>query len=381
MGNKVLLVDTGFSAQPIYESILNLGYEAHVVGGRPDDALAKSAEKYWCLDYSDTSKLADLIKKEGYRYIVPGCTDLSYLSCSTISNGVFPGLEPPENDSIIHRKNEFRHLAQRLNVSVPKTYIYKQDRLDYPVIVKPVDSYSGQGIRVVENEKDLLGAIEYAKGISATNEIVIEQFVDGQLYSHSAFIENTKIVADFIVQENSTANPFAVDLSTISDDVCDVDLARLKASIELLAEELNLKDGLLHTQFIFTGTTFYLIEMTRRCPGDLYSQLIELQTGFPYVENYVRPFLGLKLQLPTTKSPQRLIIRHTFSSVGKQTFTGVTFSSALQMEKWIPLVATGEMLNESAENRVGIGFIKCDNAVDQQLIYNDFLQRSVYQVF
>ncbi len=59
----------------------------------------------------------------------------------------------------------------------------------------------------------------------------------------------------------------------------------------------------------------------------------------------------------------------------------MTFSSALQMEKWIPLVATGEMLNESAVDRVGIGFIKCDNTVDQQLIYNDFLQRSVYQVF
>ena len=48
MSQKVLLVDTGFSSQPIYQSILDLGYDVHVVGGRPDDALARIAEQYWC---------------------------------------------------------------------------------------------------------------------------------------------------------------------------------------------------------------------------------------------------------------------------------------------------------------------------------------------
>ena len=54
----------------------------------------------------------------------------------------------------------------------------------------------------------------------------------------------------------------------------------LKEKVELISERLSLVDGLLHVQFILDSGRYWFVEMTRRCPGDLYSLLIEMSTGF-----------------------------------------------------------------------------------------------------
>ena len=60
-------------------------------------------------------------------------------------------------------------------------------------------------------------------------------------------------------------------------------------------------DGLIHTQFISDNNTFSLIEVTRRCPGDLYSKLIQMSTGINYSELYSMPFMGLELPINVEK--------------------------------------------------------------------------------
>ena len=68
---KVLLVDTNFASAPIYSVLKGFGYTVHVIGSNPHDTLAKSAEQYWNIDYSDTAALSDLIEKEAFDYLVP----------------------------------------------------------------------------------------------------------------------------------------------------------------------------------------------------------------------------------------------------------------------------------------------------------------------
>ena len=55
---KVLLVDTNFASAPIYSVLKESGYKVDVIGSNPNDALAKSAEQYWNIDYSDIAALS-----------------------------------------------------------------------------------------------------------------------------------------------------------------------------------------------------------------------------------------------------------------------------------------------------------------------------------
>ncbi|MDO6514524.1 acetyl-CoA carboxylase biotin carboxylase subunit family protein [Neptuniibacter sp. 2_MG-2023] len=381
MPKKVLLVDTNFSSRPIYDAILNMGYEVHVVGGNPNDALAKTAENYWELDYSNVDKLKELVGREGFDFIVPGCTDRSYTSCVMVSEERFPGIESLDNDQTINLKHKYRALGKTLGLEFPRLYTAELDESDFPVIVKPVDSFSGKGITIVEHSSTLDDAINFAKVVSPTGRYIVEEYVDGQLYSHSAFIENRSVSADFIVKEDSSINPFAVDTSSLCSQFESSLLQTLRSSIESIAKKLRLLDGLVHTQFILKDGCVCLIEMTRRCPGDLYSQLIELQTGFPYVENYIRPFLGLALDTAPSTDIQRYIVRHTLSSNDEIIYNGVRFLQPITLSRWVPLRVTGDVVLPSPYGRVGVSFIDCHNEAATQEIYRQLMGRALYVLY
>lgn len=378
---KVLLVDTNFSSAPIYQELVSLGHEVHVVGNNPTDCLAKISPYYWQLDYADVTALAALIERQHYNYLVPGCTDRSYLSCVAVGGGRFQGLDGPEACAAIFNKGTFRRKASQLGLPTPERLTTVQLPTRWPVIVKPVDAFSGKGITVL-NDADLQtfqDAMDRAGAASPSGECIVEAYVKGQLHSHSAFIRGGRVVTDFLVREDSTANPFVVDTSRVVDLPADA-VDHLRGCTERMAIGLGLADGLLHTQFILGGSGIELIETTRRCPGDLYSQLIELSTGYPYARAYVLPFLGKPLETYHTGLHREPIMRHTVTLKTAQSFAYLKFKSALHIERWIPLSLTGDQLNPSPRGRIGILFCRATDAQDLDRIYHSTLRRDLYEV-
>ena len=64
MSKRILLLDTNFSAKPIYDFLVSTGSEVYVVGGNPNDSLAKSVKNYINLNYSDINAVVSLIKEQ-----------------------------------------------------------------------------------------------------------------------------------------------------------------------------------------------------------------------------------------------------------------------------------------------------------------------------
>ncbi|MCG7911226.1 MAG: carbamoyl-phosphate synthase small subunit, partial [Candidatus Thiodiazotropha taylori] len=62
MTSRSLLVDTNRAAVPIYRALRELGHEVWVVGNRPTETLAKLAQNYTQLDYSDTKQLGAFVE-------------------------------------------------------------------------------------------------------------------------------------------------------------------------------------------------------------------------------------------------------------------------------------------------------------------------------
>lgn len=380
--SKVLLVDTGFSAAPIYAELCRLGHEVHAVGGNPNDCLAKSAKYYWNIDYSDLEKLEKLIDQENYSFVIPGCTDRSYQSCALINKGRFPGIDKSDAESSLNNKKYFRAIAEKIDLKVPKIQNLDKDILRWPLIVKPVDAFSGKGITYLqERDQDLLvQAIEEARKISPTGEFLVEDFIVGDLHSHSAFLSDGKVIQDFIVQEHSTINQFAVDTSRLIWPPPQDLQKTMRDSVEKLAKHLNLVDGLLHTQFILSEGEAWLIEITRRCPGDLYSQLIELTTGYPYIQSYVAPFLRMPIIKKSNFHDLNLIMRHTMTVGISQNLGSICFKQPILIDRFIPLSITGDKVMESPHSRIAIIFASAKNKSEFDSLYEMALKRELYEI-
>ncbi|WP_084594008.1 ATP-grasp domain-containing protein [Arhodomonas aquaeolei] len=379
--SKVLLLDTNFSSTPIYNYLVDRGHEVYVMGNNPDDALAKNVEHYIRQDYSQIEVTRSLIRDIGIEHVVPGCNDQSYRVCAALNEDEgHPGIDDPETTETLTNKAIFRDFAAATGLPSPKV-IEKKDGLLEPVMVKPTDAYSGRGITILRDgdESQLLEAKELAKKFSPSNSYLIEEYIEGQLHSHSAFLRAQEIAHDTVVEEHGSANPFVVDTSRVSPEFPPSSLDEIREVVTRIAGHLKLKDGLIHTQFILSDGGIWIVEVTRRCPGDLYSVLVESSTGLNYVENYVRPFLGLPYRFEANPGEPSNVMRHTVSSTEPLVFNALQFNVPFQAERFVPLAEAGDKVAPSPFGRMGILFAKTSESNELDHLFSLTLDRKLYR--
>jgi hypothetical protein len=381
---KVLLLDTAFAATPIYESLIHLGCDVWVMGNRSQDVLARKAGPKWIQqDYSFVDQVAHHVVEKGIDAVVPGCTDVSIETCLQVA--------PPAQDvdrldanRILSNKASFRGLCADLDLPAPRAIAADKFPQTGLFICKPVDSFSGRGITVFDggDQAALKAAWDIARNSSPSRSIVIEQFIPGQLYSCSAFVKNKRVMRAFYVIEGSSANAYAVDTSYVVYDLPVQALQQIERSLERIATELHLRDGLIHMQFILYETSVYIIEVSRRCPGDLYPLLIEYSKYYPYSHTYVSYFMGLDpvADAESGASPirKRYVLRHTVSSLTDSIFEGLQFVESQPVISFFPLQPVGQELLGNQKTRAGVLFCEIPNYDALRAKYNAFLSRTLY---
>ncbi len=338
---RVLLVDTSFAARPIHDWLLEQGFEVWTIGNRPSDPLAqRDSERYLQDNYADVSIVQAHIDRLGITYVVPGCTDLSIETALRLSMPV-PSLDTPTAHYTLTDKVKFRALCARLNLPSPRLIAPSDLPIAGKVIAKPADSFSGRGISVVDgtDRQAALQALEAARHESRTAEALLETFAEGQLHSYSAFIEDQQVADAVFVHESGSVTPFAVDTSHVAFDFPASGEAALKTAVERIADDLKLVDGLVHVQFIWDGKAPSIVEASRRCPGDLYSNLIELSTGRRYAGRYASYFV--ERPAPENRpAARRHILRHTVTA-GHQNYEGLWMRTPLPLVEFHPLATVG----------------------------------------
>jgi hypothetical protein len=133
---------------------------------------------------------------------------------------------------------------------------------------------------------------------------------------------------------------------------------------------------LFHTQFIANSAEEALIiEPTLRCPGDLYSRLVELSLDTPYAENYWRPFLELPPIITKAKAGSH-VVRHTVTFDYSGRFLGLQLSKPLAVKEFYPLMRVGERHSKAPAGRAGVLFLQFPTAEAQAGACESLLDRS-----
>jgi len=356
---KVLLCDAAFSAAPLLRSLKANGFYVGVCGSREDDVCHHLADKSYFFDYSDFKELKKIFLNESYDYLVPGCTDASYMSASKVANDLnLPGYEKFQATNIIHDKLKFRDLLRKIDISCPKytENIKDINNLKFPILAKPINLYSGLGIQKIDSIANLKDYI-----LNTNLKYVFEEFVEGDLYSHSAFIKNGQIKIDFFVKEFCTVFPYQVNSSHIAHDLTPILVDEIRLSILKVLKCLNINEGVMHTQFIMKNNRFWIIESCRRCPGDLYSELIHSATDIEYSNLFISAYCELDpFQRPFFKNDNN-VARHTLSSSVDCIFQSSSVNQDAKKIKVISLKKVGDRLRAAPNDRAQIFFIEFDN--------------------
>lgn len=377
---KVLLLDTAFAAAPIYDALVAAGHEVWVMGNRASDLLAQRAQGRWIeQDYSNVAAVESHVLAGQFARVIPGCTDVSIATCARLS--VMQGhMDASDTNTAISDKARFREISARIGMRAPRVVSPEALPAAGRLICKPVDAFSGRGISIFEASEPGARdrALEVARSASPSGRSVIETFVEGQLHSCTGFLEAGRLVDTFYVIEGSSANPFAVDTSHVTEDVPPTFRAELEESLETLCAELKLADGLLHTQFLLATDGAYVVEVSRRCPGDLYPLLIEFSTGYPYAARYAAFFAGDRLA--ASADNRKHVLRHTVTSDTNCVYGGLKLDHAVPTHSFFPLLSMGQALLARQGNRAGILFCEAPDTPELIKMYHQFLDRRAYRV-
>jgi hypothetical protein len=290
---KILLLDTNFSANPISDKLIELGYEVFRVGKLKNQNRKKEFENLIDLDYSDIRSVVNFCKSKNISKVVPGCTDLSFKA----SNIIGSILEIPEYinrgsiDHLLNKKSLAKFLAE-YGLPHPITLQeFKSIPLDVTHIkdwiIKPEVGFSGKDIMKIEAQ-DVSIIKDLRIPTDTYSNSILQEFVVGNLYSFSGILADYKIVQCNIVYEECEENTWKVNLSFVDLEFPKNYLKELIELTERIAKISGKSTGLIHIQFILSEYGPKILEIIERMPGDLYSQLIE----FSGCNNYVKGFLS-----------------------------------------------------------------------------------------
>ena len=290
---KIILLDTNFSADPISDKLIDLGYEVFRLGKSTNRNRKKDFENLIDLDYSDIKSVLNFCKSRNISKVIPGCTDLSF----KVSNIIGRILESPEYisrgniDHLLNKKSLAKFLAE---YGLPHPITLQEFRYS-PLnlnnikywIIKPEVGFSGKNIMKIGSQ-DVSLIKDLKISIDSDGNSILQEFVEGNLYSFSGILADYKIVQSNIVYEECEENTWKVNLSFVDLNFPKKHLKELIDLTERIAVISGKSTGLIHIQFILSEKGPKILEIIERMPGDLYSQLIE----FSGYNNYVQGFLS-----------------------------------------------------------------------------------------
>lgn len=370
--SRTLLLGASFSAVPILNRLNQAGHRVTVVGAFPDDPCHKLSQNSILVDYSDELAIREIWERGDFDHLVPSCNDTSIRTATAVANEFsILGFDPKDSYNQIANKDEYRRLCQKLRLHTPRTIAEvasideaKAIEFNGRGVVKPVDSFSGIGISIAEG-KASKSQILAAMAVSRSGKAVVEEFVEGGLHSHSAFIKGGQIVWQDFVDEFCEVSPYQVNRSSYPSVLTNTVKNNVSKDVQKIIDSLRLTDGLIHTQFIAESENFWLIESMRRCPGDLFGSHFSLSKGFDYSWNFVAPFIGEEFKL-SENSVSKDVSRRVLTSSEMINFYGVAIPRSHLETIIIPLQSAGVEIDAAPLGKAGIIFQVNGNPSNEQ---------------
>lgn len=187
--------------------------------------------------------------------------------------------------------------------------------LNYPVIVKPTDSNSANGVKKAINKQELVKYLTEALEISRTSRAIIEEFMIGAEISAYCYIHNHKakllMSAERICVtegDNKTIRNYATIAPARISQAASFNAERIA---ERIAQACEIDNTPFFFQGMVSGDNVKVIEFAPRVAGGISFKTIKDNTGFDDIEAVINSYLGLEPPLDTWHEPEYIYTANT----------------------------------------------------------------------
>ena len=261
------------------------------------------ADYFFPISVLDVNAVRKLAIKEKVDFVITVCADQVLEVMAQVSEELgLPCYIDYETAQKVSSKQQMKRIFIENGIPTSNYVVMKNfdetriKDLKYPLIVKPIDSYSSRGVKKILNEKELESAFKTAIDISRTKTVIIEEFVEGEELTVDAYIEEGK--AHILCISNIDKIPgnerFVICRTRYPAQITDAVKDKVEAIVNQIAKAFKLKNSPMLVQMIMDGEKISVVEFCARTGGGDKFRLIKQVSHFDVIKAAVDLTLGEK---------------------------------------------------------------------------------------
>ncbi len=306
MSQAVLILGGGVMQLPAIRIAKRKGWYVFVADGNRSCPGAAIADSFFPIDLKNTERLIEAAKTcdPPLTGVLTAGTDFS-TSVARVAEALrLPGTSHASAYNASDKVQMRRRFAEagvpspafvELAGTDDRAALAEAAKLNYPLVVKPVDNMGARGVQRVSGASQLTDAVARAVGFSRSGRVIVEEFIPGQEYSLDAIVEDGKVTVCGLAERHIYFPPAFVEMGhTIPAQIDD---RRERELVEVFiagVRALGISNGAAKGDIFHTGTGAVVGEIAARLSGGYMSGwTFPYSSGFEVTEAALNIAVGL----------------------------------------------------------------------------------------
>jgi biotin carboxylase len=309
-GKKLLLLGTNTGTCDMVNYAKSQGAYVIVTDNLPPEKSPAKliADEAWPVSTADIDTMEQLAIKNKINGIFTGASEFNIERVLTLCERLrLPFYCNRKQWETCCNKQLFKQLCRDNDVPIAREYHIDDNyvseslkEIQYPVIVKPVDSSAGIGIRICNNESELAKARTKAVSLSKSKQAIIEELIEGDEFTAAYTIKDGQfsltIMADRYFSSKRTDTIPLPQLAIFPSKYTKKYSAEISDQIIKMFRGIGLANGFIFVQGILNNSGFHIFEANYRLPGSTWHRFISRVNGINYMEMLVNYALTGKME-------------------------------------------------------------------------------------
>ena len=314
---KALVIAGGLPQIELLKQLKSRGIETVLADGN-DKAIARPyADHFYQIQIFDIEAVKELAVKEKVDFLITVCADQVLLVVAQVSEMLgLPCYIDYETAQNVSDKIRMKAIFKKNDIPTsdylqPEHFDAEQiRRLQFPLVVKPVDAYSSKGVRKAENMEQAEQFYREAEEISRSGGVIVEEFCEGEEISVDAFVQNGKAKVLCISNSEKIKNDgrFVIFRGRYPVSASQAVIDRIGQVAQMIADAFHLENCPLLIQMINKGDDVSVLEFCSRTGGNMKYLLIKYSCGVDVISAAIDLSMGITPEINPVETGNNYVV-------------------------------------------------------------------------
>lgn len=305
-GKRLLILGGTSASLDLVRNAREMGVYTIVTDDQPTGVAKAIADETAQVSTTDMEGLVALIRERQVDGVFCGPSEFNIRNLLRVCElAGLPCYTTTEIWDLCANKDVFKSYCRQYDVDCTPEYELRADmtdeeldRIDYPIIIKPVDGCSSKGITVCMDKSNVRQAYESAMAFSTCKRIIAEKYIqnDGELFSVRYLLRDGEAYPYFVM-DTYVADPIhrtslISALTYAPSKYMDYYMEHMDMNVRRMLKGMGLRNGTAFIQSLPYQGKIYFHEMGYRLSGGMIFKLTEPLVGVNDMKMMIRYALG-----------------------------------------------------------------------------------------